>query len=587
MLTKLRLENYRGFADHVIPFEDLTVLVGRNNAGKSTTVEALRLLGEVVRRFRSSDAFREVPSWLMDPRAFRGVSPVIRDIDFHDETFFHAYSDPPAVVTGTFSDGSSVNVFVGPFGYVHGVARGKDGHAVGSAAQARNLNLTALSVQPQLGPVLRDERILTQQTVMRGLATSPSIHFRNQLNLFYESFPDFKKLSEETWPQVQILELQGQGGLREEPLHLLLRDGPFVADVGLMGHGLQMWLQTMWFITRTPASASVVLDEPDVYMHPDLQHRLLATVATRFRQVVVATHSVEIVTTTDPRSLVVVDRSRSRSRPLASLAAAQAAIEDLGGVQSVHVARLYGSERFLMVEGKDVLLLAAFQSSVIPDSKVPIGTVPFYETSGWGGWQHAIRSNLPRKNGEGKPILTYCLFDSDYHTQAEIGQRYAEADQHKVNLHVWDRKEIENYVLEPEPVARLIARRIRGKSPPSPDEVAEKIKSITRDLRADTVLSLADELDRRDRSLGVKRSHAEAKKQVAERWESQGGSAVVSGKTVLKRLKEWSATTFGVSFSAAAIAREMRCDEVPEEIRLVLEAIEGRHALPPSLRSRA
>ena len=45
MLRELRLENYRGFSDHSIPFEEVSVLVGRNNAGKSTAVEALRLVG--------------------------------------------------------------------------------------------------------------------------------------------------------------------------------------------------------------------------------------------------------------------------------------------------------------------------------------------------------------------------------------------------------------------------------------------------------------------------------------------------------------------------------------------------------------
>lgn len=70
-----------------------------------------------------------------------------------------------------------------------------------------------------------------------------------------------------------------------------------MAEVALMGHGLQMWLQTMWFLCRSSPTATVVLDEPDVYMHPDLQRRLVRLVRGRYPQIIIATHSVEIVGT--------------------------------------------------------------------------------------------------------------------------------------------------------------------------------------------------------------------------------------------------------------------------------------------------
>ncbi len=44
MLSELRLENFRCFEDHTIPLRPLTIIVGRNNAGKSTIVEALRIV---------------------------------------------------------------------------------------------------------------------------------------------------------------------------------------------------------------------------------------------------------------------------------------------------------------------------------------------------------------------------------------------------------------------------------------------------------------------------------------------------------------------------------------------------------------
>ena len=199
-------------------------------------------------------------------------------------------------------------------------------------------------------------------------------------------------------------------------------------------------------------------------MHPDLQHRLLARIGGGYRQIVVATHSVEIVSTADPESLVVIERSHERSTPLLTIEAAREAIERIGGVHNVHATRLYRSERFLMIEGRELPLLAALQRRVLPSARVALAQLPVYPTYGWGGWHHAIASKLPRRNGEGKPIATYSLFDSDFHTDEEIAERYEEARQNRVYLHVWQRKEIENYLLVPDAISRLIARRTRKKT---------------------------------------------------------------------------------------------------------------------------
>ena len=43
MLTFLKLENFRCFSNHEVVFSPLCLLVGQNNAGKSTIIDALRL----------------------------------------------------------------------------------------------------------------------------------------------------------------------------------------------------------------------------------------------------------------------------------------------------------------------------------------------------------------------------------------------------------------------------------------------------------------------------------------------------------------------------------------------------------------
>jgi AAA15 family ATPase/GTPase len=50
MLRQLHLSNFKCFNNHTVAFEKVTVLVGKNNAGKSTIVEALHLVAAAVNR---------------------------------------------------------------------------------------------------------------------------------------------------------------------------------------------------------------------------------------------------------------------------------------------------------------------------------------------------------------------------------------------------------------------------------------------------------------------------------------------------------------------------------------------------------
>src|SRR5947199_5371024 len=113
----------------------------------------------------------------------------------------------------------------------------------------------------------------------------------------------------------------------------------------------------MWFQARSEGADTVILDEPDVYMHPDLQRRLIRFLASRHPQAIVATHSVEIIADVEPENILVLDRSKTESRFAGSLPAVQKIVEQIGGVHNLHLARLWSSRRVLLVEGNDLGIL--------------------------------------------------------------------------------------------------------------------------------------------------------------------------------------------------------------------------------------
>src|SRR5438046_1131868 len=112
MLIGLDLRNFRGFEDHHIPLRDLTIIVGRNNAGKSTIVEALRLVAIITSRYENLH-FYDPPEWSALPRIMRGVSPSLSLTEFDFSTAFHRYSEPPAEIIAKFDNNASIHVYIG------------------------------------------------------------------------------------------------------------------------------------------------------------------------------------------------------------------------------------------------------------------------------------------------------------------------------------------------------------------------------------------------------------------------------------------------------------------------------------------
>jgi hypothetical protein len=577
MIKELLIENFRGFSRHVLPLRPTTVIVGRNNAGKSTVAEAFRLVSLVANRYEYL-TFQRTPAWLSLPARTRGVSPSLKDIIINFDGLFHHYGDPPAVVKATFDKEETITIYLGKDGKIFAFIKNSHGKTLSSKAQARLLNIPRVSIQPQLGPLAAEEEILTPGYVRSSISSYlASMHFRNQLNLLYHLFEQFKENAESSWPGLQVLSLEGKGGMPGHgKLALLVRDRDFAAEIAWMGHGLQMWLQTIWFLTRAQADETVILDEPDVYMHADLQRKLIRFLKERHRQVIIATHSTEILAEVDPDEVLVIDRRRTKSSFANSLPGVQEVIEHCGSVHNIQLTRLWSARRLLLIEGDDLSLLKIVHDKLFPNAQEPLDTVPNMAIGGWGGWNYVVGSSLLLKNSGGQEIAIYCILDSDYHTADEIEERRREARERRVQLHIWSQKEIENYFLVPSGIQRIIASiSRREKSPPSTKEVTEQIDRVCERLRNDVFDAVANEILVRNRGEGLSNANKRARVLVDSNWSSREGRfSVIPGKKAISLLSQWAQQEYGVSLSCTRIAHELRSGEIAGEIRNVVTAIE-------------
>jgi len=575
MLTKIRLQNFRCFDDHTIPLRQCTVVVGMNNAGKSTLVDALRLVSIVSSRYLTLP-IQKPPNWGHIPLREVGIAPSIEGMEFNTQNLFYHYGELPAIVTATFLSGSSIKIYVGNDGAIHAVLFDKTGSVIKNRAQARESELGKVEIMPQVAPVERKETILNPDYVRRNLSSihAPR-HFRNQINLLQEFLPLFRTIVEETWRGLQVIELEGKGSSTGNSLNLLMRNDDYVAEISTMGHGVQMWLQTMWFLARIETNVPVILDEPDVYMHPDLQRRLIRLLRYQPRQIVVTTHSVEIMSEVDPEDILVLDRRHADSYFASTFPAVQRVLDHFGSAQNLQLARLWNAKRNLLVEGKDFRFLSDFFDVLFPSDQDGLSAIPNMSIGGWTGWPYAIGSSMLLKNSGGESIAVYCILDSDYHTVAQIEARRKQAIQAGIRLHIWSRKEIENYIIVPTAIVRAIEDRVAKRTkPPSLVEVESEIDQAIKNFEHEAFDAISNEMFLDNRALGQGGANKAARKLMSQSWTDRDSKlSIVSGKSIFSHIARWSQEQFGVSLNPPLIIRSMRTSEVNLELRKVLEAI--------------
>ncbi len=84
--------------------------------------------------------------------------------------------------------------------------------------------------------------------------------------------------------------------------------------------------------------------------------------------------------------------------------------------------------------------------TLFPNSSISLEAIPNMAIGGWGGWGWAVGSSLAMKNVFGESVHCYCILDRDYHPDEEIEERHRQAGERGVSLHVWNKKELENYL---------------------------------------------------------------------------------------------------------------------------------------------
>lgn len=183
MLRSISLTNFRGFSEHRIEFGKEAILIGQNNAGKTTAIEALRVLSVAQLRVHTAQ-FTACPQWLDGHCTGAGFRFSLETIDFDFANVQHSYDTArPAIIRAKLTNNNEIDVYIGQDStQIFCQLRRGPRTVIFSKKDITPHMFGATKVMPPVGSLLPRERSIAKDRLNKYLDGYLAYrHFRNQL----------------------------------------------------------------------------------------------------------------------------------------------------------------------------------------------------------------------------------------------------------------------------------------------------------------------------------------------------------------------------------------------------------------------
>ena len=129
---------------------------------------------------------------------------------------------------------------------------------------------------PILGPLEHNELLFEKEAARLALFNYRAArNFRNIWHHFPEKFEDFKSALIRTWPGMDIERPTVERSHGKPRLHMFCPEQRIPREIFWAGFGFQVWCQMLTHIIQGSNSALFLIDEPDIYLHSELQRQLI------------------------------------------------------------------------------------------------------------------------------------------------------------------------------------------------------------------------------------------------------------------------------------------------------------------------
>jgi energy-coupling factor transporter ATP-binding protein EcfA2 len=569
-----RFKVFETFSIHLRGFN---VLVGPNNSGKSTILTAFRILAAAMRKATSRN-----PEIIRGPNGrVYGYAIDLKEVSVAEENIFYNYDESQAAtVKFTLSNGNELLLYFPEQGSCYLIPE-THGRPVLSTTAFRSQFNCPIRFVPILGPVEHNEKLFGKEAARLALFNyTASRNFRNIWYHYPEKFDEFRAALVETWPGMDI-QRPTITGLGDKPLlHMFCPEERIPREIFRSGFGFQVWCQILTHLIQASDAALFLIDEPDIYLHSDLQRQLLGLLRNLGPDILIATHSTEIITEAEADDIILINKRRKNGRRIRNPSELGEVFTALGSNINPILTQLAKTRRALFVEGDDFQILGRIARKLNLTSVANRRDFAVVPVKGFS--PERIRS---LKNGMeitlGGKILAASIMDRDYRCDGErqsIGKQ-CEAFCDHVTIHRC--KEIENFLLVPTAMDRAAARRVldqakrTGSNKAYSGNAGALLDDFSFERKSYVSAQCVGSRIRFERTNSPALNQAtvteEALNELEAVWNDRHKRLqFVPGKEAVGRFNQYLQAEYGVSVTSTAIVDAMTVDEIPDEVKNLL-----------------
>lgn len=455
-ISTIKFKNYKSFTSFSVTLTDFNILVGPNNAGKSTVIGSIKLLSEGIRRakLRRPTSIYDCEGILID-----GYEIDLKQVPIPTENVFHNYDDSiPAEIVFILSNGYKISFVFTDRDRCYMQIDGDT--PIKSPKDYLEFIGVTVGFVPILGPVDHHEHLYQQKAARSALLSyRASRNFRNIWFHYSEDFPEFQEMVRTTWPGMDINRPEADYSQDEPMLNMFCPEERIPREIFWAGYGFQVWCQMLTYIIKNKNSTIFLIDEPDIYLHSDLQRQLLGILKGLGPDIIIATHSTEIICEAETNDILLINKASKTAKRIKDQAQLKEIFGVLGSNLNPVLTQIAKTNRIVFVEGKDFLIFSKLArilklESVANRSDFAVVPVEGFNPTRLRAFKEGIEKTI------GSKVLTAVIFDKDYRSNEEIIEVKSDLEHGHVFAHIHSFKELENILLIPEAIIGAVEVRL-------------------------------------------------------------------------------------------------------------------------------
>lgn len=577
LLTSITFENFKALRKYSVSLKSMNVLVGTNNCGKSTVIGAIRLL-EYAIKFGN----RKKPEFLGAPYDGYVYLLPTDSMPIATENIHTDYNDEVTRITYRFSSGNTIKIeFIDSETCV--MVASAEGMAIRNTTGFKRAYPFKVLQIPILGVVESEEELIRQETVQKNIGTvRASRNFRNFWYYNRINFESFAEMVKSTWIGMEIT--PPELDYASNRINMYCLEDRLSRELFWSGYGFQIWCQLLTYVSLSKDADILVVDEPDIYLHPELQRKFVEIVRALDTQVVLATHSTELISEAEPNEILLIDKRKLSAKRLSDIEGVQEIISNLGSVQNITLTHLAKTQRLLFIEGpsdnKIIRKIARKMGNQEIASGNMLTVIPSGGFTSWekiGSFAWGFRTSFSEKLSIG------AIFDRDYFCEEEINTIQSELKKNMAFVFHHKAKEIENYLISAPILERAIKQGIEERNQKTGEDIVfnENVSEILDGLSSEMRNEVTGQYISK-RTLYYAKSGKDTSTVATESltWiDSMWGDLetrikILPGKAMLKAFRDYVQNKYSVNLTDSKLIDSMKKEEIPNELFEIITALE-------------